>query len=179
MTNITKAAQDALRGLADWHWSQATTLRKAASTTAIDKTEPCKSSLLRMADWHEAQKLLLAALQDKAVEVADFQSRCMFVARMENMQANGDTWLTIPAVLALLNDCDMLASTELSAPPAPVVPATAAPSSWGYAGVHVWIGNENTMLNMTEQEIQRGADISKVAAMACAMLSASQQKGKQ
>lgn len=70
MTNITKAAQDALRDLADWHWSQATTLRKAASTTAIDKPEPSRSSLIRMADWHEEQKSIIrAALQDKAGEV--------------------------------------------------------------------------------------------------------------
>jgi hypothetical protein len=36
-------------------------------------------------------------------------SRGMFVARLENMQKNGDRWLTVEAVLALLNDCDMLA----------------------------------------------------------------------
>lgn len=34
----------------------------------------------------------------------------MFVARLENMQKNGDTWLTIAAVLELLDDCDMLAA---------------------------------------------------------------------
>ena len=70
MTNITKAAQDALAELADWHWSQAATLRKAASTSAMDKPEPAQSSLTRMADWHDAQKSIIrAALQDKAVEV--------------------------------------------------------------------------------------------------------------
>lgn len=42
------------------------------------------------------------------IEVAR-SSRGMFVARLENMQKNGDTWLTVQAVLALLNDCDMLA----------------------------------------------------------------------
>jgi hypothetical protein len=36
-------------------------------------------------------------------------SRGMFVGRLENMQKNGDRWLTVEAVLALLNDCDMLA----------------------------------------------------------------------
>ncbi len=40
---------------------------------------------------------------------AERSSRGMFWARLENMQKNGDTWLTVPAVLALLNDCDMLA----------------------------------------------------------------------
>ena len=117
MTNIAKAAQNALAELADWHWSQATTLRKAAITTAIDKPEPSRSSLLRMADWHEEQKQLLAPLQDKAGEVADFQSRSMFVARLENMQANGDAWLTVPAVLALLNDCDMIAAAHQKGDP--------------------------------------------------------------
>jgi hypothetical protein len=41
---------------------------------------------------------------------AERDSKNMFVARLENMVKNGDCWLTIPAVLALLNDCDMLAS---------------------------------------------------------------------
>ena len=63
MTNITKAAK-ALRDLANWHWSQATTLRKAASTTAIDRPEPSRSSLLRMAEWHDDQKRLLQDLLD-------------------------------------------------------------------------------------------------------------------
>lgn len=48
---------------------------------------------------------------------ADCQSRAMFVARLENMQKNGDTWLTIPAVLALLNDCDMVATQAGDDPP--------------------------------------------------------------
>ena len=40
---------------------------------------------------------------------ADGQSRGMFVARLEKMQKTGDKWLTAESVLALLNDCDMLA----------------------------------------------------------------------
>jgi hypothetical protein len=47
-------------------------------------------------------------------------SRVMFVSRLENMQKNGDAWLTITAVLALLNDCDMLAAREATAPPPPL-----------------------------------------------------------
>ena len=47
-----------------------------------------------------------------AVEAADRDSRRMFVARLENMQQHGDHWLTVQAVLALLNDCDMLAARE-------------------------------------------------------------------
>ena len=38
------------------------------------------------------------------------ESRAMFIARLENMNNNGHHWLTIQAVLALLNDCDMLAA---------------------------------------------------------------------
>ena len=47
-----------------------------------------------------------------AVEGADRDARGMLVARLENMQKNGDVWLTAQAVLALLNDCDMLAARE-------------------------------------------------------------------
>lgn len=47
-----------------------------------------------------------------AVEGADRDARGMMVARLENMQTNGHTWLTVQAVLALLNDCDMLAARE-------------------------------------------------------------------
>ena len=47
---------------------------------------------------------------------ADQESRAMFVARLENMQEQGDKWLTVPAVLALLNDCDFLASRSDQAP---------------------------------------------------------------
>ena len=43
---------------------------------------------------------------------AERSSRRMFVARLENMQQNGNQWLTVTAVLALLNDCDMLAASE-------------------------------------------------------------------
>jgi hypothetical protein len=37
-------------------------------------------------------------------------SRGMFIARLEKMQEQGDKWLTILGVLALLSDCDMYAS---------------------------------------------------------------------
>ena len=49
---------------------------------------------------------------DAASIAAERSSRGMFVARLENMQKNGDHWLTGTAVLALLNDCDMLAASE-------------------------------------------------------------------
>lgn len=51
-----------------------------------------------MAAWGAAQ----------ALEV-ETDSRRMFVARLENLQENGDCWLSVASVLALLNDCDMLA----------------------------------------------------------------------
>ena len=51
---------------------------------------------------------------DAATIAAERSSRGMFVARLENMQKNGDQWLTVAAVLALLNDCDMLASREFA-----------------------------------------------------------------
>ena len=38
------------------------------------------------------------------------ESRIMFVARLERMAQQGDRWLTVEAVLALLSDCDYLAS---------------------------------------------------------------------
>lgn len=34
----------------------------------------------------------------------------MLVARLENLQRNGDTWLTVAAVLSMIGDCEMLAS---------------------------------------------------------------------
>jgi len=49
--------------------------------------------------------------------VAWNESQSMFVARLENMAKNGNTWLTITTVLALLSDCDMLVSRQ-AAPPA-------------------------------------------------------------
>lgn len=48
-----------------------------------------------------------------AVEAADRSSRRMLVARLENMQQQGDQWLTVQSVMALMNDCDMLAATEI------------------------------------------------------------------
>lgn len=63
----------------------------------------------------DSAKKLLAATPSPAPAAAraESKSRAMFVARLENMSANGDQWLTVPAVLALLNDCDMLAAREV------------------------------------------------------------------
>lgn len=67
---------------------------------------------LRAVEWVEA----VAGLAIGPSQSSDIESRQMFVARLENMQANGNHWLTVTAVLALLNDCDMLASRQISAP---------------------------------------------------------------
>lgn len=67
---------------------------------------------------HKAANMLrecAALLQAQPAEAANCESRAMFVARLENMQRQGDTWLTIGAVLALLNDCDMLAARAFDA----------------------------------------------------------------
>jgi hypothetical protein len=56
---------------------------------------------------------------DNAFDVtvaAERESRAMFVSRLESMDQQGDKWLTVQAVLGLLNDCDMLACRALSAP---------------------------------------------------------------
>lgn len=55
----------------------------------------------------------LTTQEAQATADADSQSRAMFVARLEDMQKNGNLWITVPAVLMLLNDCDMLASITM------------------------------------------------------------------
>lgn len=42
----------------------------------------------------------------------EHSSRRMFVARLENLAQTGHHHLTVAEVLALLNDCDMLAARE-------------------------------------------------------------------
>jgi hypothetical protein len=45
---------------------------------------------------------------NKRVDCLDSQQAVqqMFVSRLEKMQRTGDAWMTIQAVLALLNDCE-------------------------------------------------------------------------
>ena len=57
--------------------------------------------------------LTLPKFTPEQLATANQSSREMFVARLQNMQLNGHTWLTIVAVLSLLSDCDMLAQQEL------------------------------------------------------------------
>lgn len=54
---------------------------------------------------YEAAEALL-----KEAVTTDNESRAMFVARLENKESYGDHDLTVAEVLALLNDCDMLAN---------------------------------------------------------------------
>ena len=153
MNLITKAAQQALAELADWHWSQAATLRKAACTSAMDKPEPGQSSLTRMADWHDAQKSLIrAALQDKAGEVT------VAIDNLYNKHRDGMTNAIFPPV--------QIGTRLFTAKPAPVVPE-------GFAIVPV---------EPTAAMIQAGIDkmphfTDEPGPVWSAMIAASQQKG--
>jgi len=125
MSNITKAAQDALAELADWHWSQAATLRKAASTSAMDKPEPVQSSLTRMADWHDAQKSLIrAALQDKAAEVHGYEP-AGFLLHWPAPGGGRDILWSRDGAAGHAIGCpvtEIFKATDRAAHPAPVVP---------------------------------------------------------
>jgi hypothetical protein len=70
----------------------------------------------QMMVWSE-QEIQAIRRYAAACVAAERSSRGMFVARLENMQKSGDQWLTVHAVLALLNDCDMLASRSISCLP--------------------------------------------------------------
>lgn len=92
--------------------------RLAHASGAADERNRLRGEMTaRHERQHEAEALAghYLAQRDEAREqrtCAERLSRGMFVARLENMQQNGDRWLTVAAVLALLNDCDMLASNE-------------------------------------------------------------------
>lgn len=64
-------------------------------------------------------------------DMTDTVARADFVARLEAMQAKGDHWLTIPAVLALLADCERAASEP--AQPSP------SPTPWYPPGTTGWV----------------------------------------
>jgi hypothetical protein len=73
------------------------------------------------------------------------QSRAMFVARLEAMSAAGDKWVTVEAVLALLNDCDMLATRHVDLPIALNV-------LWGeFDELGGWHANPNLQMTPAEQ----------------------------
>jgi hypothetical protein len=57
--------------LAAWHTEQAFQWVRAAETTAMDKPEPVRGSLLRLAAWHREQAELVAELS-KTVEQESF-----------------------------------------------------------------------------------------------------------
>ena len=66
-------------------------------------------------EWYlrgdELESLRAERYAARAALAVESDSRGMFVARLENMWQNGDHWLTVMSVLALLNDCDMLAAS--------------------------------------------------------------------
>lgn len=63
--------------------------------------ERIKYQAISLAD---AQVIALEALNE--VHQPNMDSRALFEARLDNMQKQGDTWLTIPSIFALLADCD-------------------------------------------------------------------------
>lgn len=68
----------------------------------------------------ESQAAQIAALTAERGDLRiDVNSKAMFFARLENMQKNGDVWVSTVAVLALLNDCDMLAARTPAPLPSP------------------------------------------------------------
>lgn len=92
--------------------------RLAHASGAADERNRLRGEMTaRHERQHEAEALAghYLAQRDEAREQvarAERSSRGMFVARLENMSQNGDHWLTVAAVLALLNDCDNLAASE-------------------------------------------------------------------
>jgi hypothetical protein len=74
---------------------------------ALDPAVSSEAAALIERGRQEVREELAAAKADAAAEQ---ESRGMFVARLEKMQEQGDQWLTVVVVLALLNDCDRLAS---------------------------------------------------------------------
>ena len=94
--------------------------RQKAIEASAARTRELRGLASQVSIWKHTAEVLDAQL--KAAE-RDGRSRQMLVARLENMQENGNTWLTVHAVLALLNDCDRLAATPwmplLDAPPPP------------------------------------------------------------
>ena len=120
--------------------------RKEPTVSTEKEALPPLSSRLRAgiecASWviEEVRKLegSIAAAQQGAqvpqgLQGEDAESRAMFVARLEHMQENGDHWLTVAAVLALLNDCDML-SVRPASPQAPAIDCGEAGHSEGRCG---------------------------------------------
>jgi hypothetical protein len=108
--------------------------RTNANERWISGLDDGEAAYLREQGW-EVQPLYTSPPPSPVVREAlpDSEARAMFVARLEHMSLNGDTWLTIPAVLALLNDCDMLAARA-------AIPATpAAPGyRWIQATMEEW-----------------------------------------
>ena len=123
MTDLRTAAQQALEALIEnarllggtqakkafgCYSQEDANLERAWHEGIAKHSATIRAALAQQADRMRAKWEAVGA----AVEGADRDSRGMFVARLENMQKHGDHWLTVQAVLALLNDCDMLAARE-------------------------------------------------------------------
>lgn len=79
----------------------------------VDQAKEAASTL---ASEREANAILTAEIERLTKDAERLlESLGMFVARLENMQKNGDHWLTVVAVLALLNDCQYLAHLPAAA----------------------------------------------------------------
>lgn len=63
--------------------------------------ERIKNEAISLAD---AQVIALEALNE--IKQPNLDSRALFEARLDKMQKEGDIWITIPAVFAILTDCD-------------------------------------------------------------------------
>ena len=101
------AAIDAQQSIIDEQWAEIERLKTPAPVCPV-----CGS------DCNERDELVKAErdierLRKDAEQLRE--SLGMFVARLENMQKNGDKWLTVVAVLALLNNCQYLAHLSAAA----------------------------------------------------------------
>lgn len=135
MTDAMKKAVEALRELVAHvaHWERAgidtipLTRSRAALAALESEGEPAGDWVMvpreptdEMVDatyhgqpiadiWRD---MLAAAPQAQPSTEGDAQSRAMFIARLENARTNGEPTMAVSDVLALLDDCDMLAARD-------------------------------------------------------------------
>lgn len=74
--------------------------------------EPRMTNRYKYRLFTQAELDAAVAAESKAEE----ESRQMFAARLENVQKNGDHWITVTEVLAMLSDCSMLAQRPKDTP---------------------------------------------------------------
>ncbi len=122
---MSDTLRDALPGLTDQEIADGWEARNSTNNPYCATLTSWKKAVRWAEGQHRARAALAAAEQ---LAAPDMESRAMFVSRLENMQQQGDKWLTIVAVLALLDDCDMLANYAAAdrATPGPAQPGAAA-----------------------------------------------------